>query len=353
MTRKKPRVVLLALVSVLSVVFALALCEVVLQVADYPPALWYPWDPSRETGYKFAPHLNQRMISTYYDVAFKTNSLGLRDQEVGPKQGERILILGDSYTCGYGVEQNETFPDLLEQKLGVEVINGGVGGWELIHQLHYARAHLAELKPDLVVLALFTGNDLIGNLDWESRPGNELVSRVAPFPTSKPREPKLKLLFDIYRFKQRVRRGQVKKSQDWEPPPPAMRIFQRQMESEVEQAYRQAATILPELKAEVEKSGARFVVVFFSERQVVDSQAAERWKESYPGFDQKYDLLKPERFLEDLCQREQIPYLNLNLALRALGPERVASLYFRQESHFNREGHRFVAETIQPLLRTR
>ncbi|MCE7870944.1 hypothetical protein DYH09_11265 [bacterium CPR1] len=344
---------LLALVSVLSAFLALALCEVVLQVVDYPPALWYPWDPSRETGYKFAPHLNQRMISTYYDVAFKTNSLGLRDREIGPKQGQRIVLLGDSYTAGHGVEQSEIFADLLEQKLGVEVVNCGVGGWELIHQLHFARAHLAELKPDLVVLALFLGNDVIGNLDWESRPNNELISRVAPFPTNKPRELKLKLLFDIYRFRQRVLRGQVRKGRDWEPPPAAMRIFQRQPESEVEQAYRETAAILPQLKAEIEKNGARFLVVFFSERQVVDSLAAERWKESYPGFDQKYDLLKPERFLEELCQREQIPYLNLNPALRALGPEKAGSLYFRQESHFNRDGHRFVAEQLEPEIQSR
>ncbi len=101
------------------------------------------------------------------------SSQGFRDSEIGPKvEGEfRVLMLGDSFTFGYGVENDETIPNALERKLQlflfgrkVSVINGGVEGygpWQariLLHRSGFA------LDPDLIILQTFTNNDVYDSL---------------------------------------------------------------------------------------------------------------------------------------------------------------------------------------------
>ena len=50
-------------------------------------------------------------------------------------RGRRILVLGDSFTVGVGVAQDEIYPTVLETLLTarsgrqVDVVNAAVGGW--------------------------------------------------------------------------------------------------------------------------------------------------------------------------------------------------------------------------------
>ncbi len=82
-----------------SAAVALLAAEAVLRTLDWPPEDPV-WMTCRETAFQFAPNLNYRHMSTEFDVEFRTNRLGLRDDEIGPKRGYRILLLGDSCTCG-------------------------------------------------------------------------------------------------------------------------------------------------------------------------------------------------------------------------------------------------------------
>ena len=59
-----------------------------------------------------------------YDV----NHLGLRDDEASLEAPE-IIVLGDSHAMGWGVEQNETFAQLLEAQTGRRVLNAAVSSY--------------------------------------------------------------------------------------------------------------------------------------------------------------------------------------------------------------------------------
>src|SRR5690606_341467 len=62
---------------------------------------------------------------------YRTNSHGLRDRDrPGKRHGERrVLVIGDSYTWGYAVAEEEAYPQVAERLLNerghpdVEVIN--------------------------------------------------------------------------------------------------------------------------------------------------------------------------------------------------------------------------------------
>jgi lysophospholipase L1-like esterase len=101
----------------------------------------------------------------HLNVPVETNSLGLRSAEPDPNKPAdlyRIVALGDSHTFGFGVEEDQTWPRLLEQKLKekwrgrkLEVINGGVQALAIEQEIQLFRDKLLALKPDVVILAYY------------------------------------------------------------------------------------------------------------------------------------------------------------------------------------------------------
>jgi hypothetical protein len=108
-----------------------------------------------------------------FHVTVRTNELGLRGEPAAPAKTAgtfRVLVVGDSFAFGFGVEDEESFPALLETRLDtrferpVEVLNAGVPGWSTDHYLLFLRTRGFALEPDLVVLAIME-ND-VGDLAW-------------------------------------------------------------------------------------------------------------------------------------------------------------------------------------------
>ncbi|EFL50332.1 lipolytic protein G-D-S-L family [Solidesulfovibrio fructosivorans JJ]] len=99
-----------------------------------------------------------------------TNNQGFRGEEPVSAEktadGLRVLCLGDSFTYGVGVDDDATYPALLETLLrrrlpdrDVQVINAGVPFYDIFDELSYFREKGAKLKPDVVVVQFFI-NDL-------------------------------------------------------------------------------------------------------------------------------------------------------------------------------------------------
>lgn len=105
------------------------------------------------------------------ETIVSTNDLGLREIEVTPekKPGElRLLCLGDSWTFGQGVAQNETYAKRLQALLRqrypdrvVSVVNAGQQGFNAFQGYKLLCELLPVYHPDIV---LFGGFNSIGNL---------------------------------------------------------------------------------------------------------------------------------------------------------------------------------------------
>jgi lysophospholipase L1-like esterase len=110
-----------------------------------------------------------------FDAEFRINSKGLRGEEIDYSRNHavRILCLGDSFTFGFGVEEQETWPAKLQQQLAarmpIEVVNGGVMGWGLAEYLIWFRNEGRKYQPDLVIVAVHAS-------DWETRGTGSLRS---------------------------------------------------------------------------------------------------------------------------------------------------------------------------------
>ena len=70
-----------------------------------------------------------------YDVTYTIDAYGHRATN-GSYNLPKVLILGDSMTFGQGVEDDEAYPAVLQERLpGYKVINGGVSAWSTTQSL--------------------------------------------------------------------------------------------------------------------------------------------------------------------------------------------------------------------------
>jgi hypothetical protein len=134
--------------------------------------------------------------SPVFRTRVRINDKGLRGRDYPYERvagRRRILVLGDSFVFGYGVEQEEIFTTVLEGLLpATEVINAGVSGYGTDQELLWFRAEGARYRPDLVIL-LMCGNDELDNHStiayslypkplFVPSPGGELVLTNVPVP---------------------------------------------------------------------------------------------------------------------------------------------------------------------------
>lgn len=68
-----------------------------------------------------------------FDTKYHINSMGLRDNEESLTSPD-IIVLGDSYAMGWGVEQDETFADLIERGTNYKVLNAGISSYGTARQ---------------------------------------------------------------------------------------------------------------------------------------------------------------------------------------------------------------------------
>ncbi|MBN1493524.1 MAG: hypothetical protein JW938_05195 [Candidatus Omnitrophica bacterium] len=94
------------------------------QMAIYDNELLYTLKPNTEFVFS----------NPEFKTAYTTNSLGLRDDEASLHKPE-IICLGDSYTMGWGVEQDETFAQRLEQMSNKKVLNAGISSYGTVREM--------------------------------------------------------------------------------------------------------------------------------------------------------------------------------------------------------------------------
>lgn len=182
------------LLALASTLIGILLCELALRLsgdAIYEPPL-YPGEvePVRDEtfdpllGWKLPPDAGLAETSDEYSVTYRSNRQGFRsrrDFALGAP-GRRIAMLGDSYTFGSGVADDETFAARLESMLDdTRVDNFGIGAWG-VDQMWLALRHVAlPLGPDLVIVS-FIRNDLDRSLSsyrkdhvWRWKPAFRLA----------------------------------------------------------------------------------------------------------------------------------------------------------------------------------
>lgn len=136
--------------------------------------------------YRLRPAHAVAWSSPEFTEVSHTNALGLRGPELGAKTpgARRLLAIGDSFTYGHGVQDDEAYPAVVERLLrargrDVQVVNAGVPGYNTDQAYTWMLRDGFTLAPD-VVLAGVHCSDVSDN--YESAlyelDGDRLVRRA-------------------------------------------------------------------------------------------------------------------------------------------------------------------------------
>lgn len=125
--------------------------------------------------YTLAPGQTARFQRDCYDtLPVTTNAQGFRGPEWEKRGG--VFLLGDSFVEALQVGDGETMASQLSKILGEPVYNAGVSGYSTATELFAYDKFLSPMKPRLVLLAFFLGNDVTGN-SCRLDPGRVLCGR--------------------------------------------------------------------------------------------------------------------------------------------------------------------------------
>jgi hypothetical protein len=265
-----------------------------------------------------------------------TNSRGLRGireyEYQKPPGKRRIVVLGDSFTFGSEVADDDTFSHYLESSLpNTEVLNLGVQGYGHDQMLLYLKEEGVKYHPDIVILG-FTYIDVYRNIESffaYAKPKFKVVSGSlqltnVPVPT-----PDHVLAEELYR-------------------PKALDLLLilgeklRWMLGKNEAEARQVTRLLLAESAAITRSfGAVPVFVYLPVHDEIESVPEFGVVAASPP------VADREQYLSSICQEEKIPCVFLRSRFQ---DEVKKGVDFRAKSHWNTKAHAVAGEEIENFL---
>jgi len=322
--------------------------------------------------HRFIPRSKARYKTTEFDTEYRINSLGLRDDELTiekPPNTFRILILGDSFTEGIGVNSSETFSKRLQTMLDTaisdydcQVVNAGVGSYSPLLEYIYLSRYGLQLDPDLVILN-FDLSDVYDDIQYTYRAHfNKMGVPIAVVPeherakSSWFRE-KLVSIKDFFKEHTRLYNFiRVRLSQPLEP-----WISENSFSGDIR--YDKYAMLRENYPWEDDRDWALSYKYILLIQDTLSSRGIEFWVTVYPyglqisprewssgrrfwGF--KADTIystKPQEYMESFCRRNRIPVINMCDDFRAASRS-TFPLYLDYNGHWTAAGHEVAAKAL-------
>ncbi len=329
-----------------STILALLLSEMALRLMGQGPLYVSPerdrfWKYDPLLGWAHQPGQEGIFETLQFRISVRINQKGLRDRERSyerpPKTG-RILVIGDSFAWGYGVEESERFSERVESLLGVEVINAGVSGYSTDQELLWLREEGIQYEFDLIVLVL-AGNDvsdndrqLVNTIYYKPRfvrEGGQLVLTDTPVPRTSlqgrltyflsQRSASAYFLTQRYFDLLSLYRSLGADSAD------ATSVASG--EGSAGDPFGLTIALLNEMRKIAESKEARFMIV-----------ATDRWWNGLPG----------ETYTDFIATLQTEGFLVLDVeSMPGFDP---GEMLIPEDGHWNEAGHDFVAEKVKDVI---
>jgi GDSL-like Lipase/Acylhydrolase family len=303
----------------------------------------------------------------YSSPAVHINSFGLRSPEVAvpkPAGTIRVLLLGDSFTFGLRVKDDEIFGRRLEEMLRgkygaapVEVVSAGVISYcPLLEYLQY-RHHLHVLEPDLVVLN-FDMSDVQDHMAYsrDAVVGRDGVALFVTEPSLRNQAPSAMpklLLFEWLGRRVQGLRGRVESTLEGIPFVRDQDRYLWALDGGQEwdaEAQKAMAPIL-DLARLLERDGIPLLLATYPQPWQVSADATPLppIRDQY-GVGQHTVHLndRPFRKLEAFASDHHIPFVNATSVFRQ--DATPATLYLQNDFHFTPRGHQVYADVLAQFM---
>lgn len=357
----------------------------------------------RDLFFRYEPFLGAEgipdKVGVFANSSFKTtlihNSRGFRDGEHGFANEDgrvRIVTVGDSFTWGHGVENDEIYMKVLEDLVpGVETINLGAPAGDPPGELKVYMKHGLRYEHDVLVIGFYVGNDLVTRVPrpehspprWGFDEDGDFVLIGRQLPPEeverlrreseerwarKWEERQSKRFGNLLRehlhlwtlienardyggeiwkgsvLRARIDglRGRETKSRAF----PLLRLCEEEDPEDIAYAWRLLRATLARFQEFAAQAGARPLLMVIPDMYQTWPEYYETTARRY-GYDpDEYDLRKPNRKLAALCDELDLACLDLLPRLEGRGEAH----YYRRDRHWNAAGHRLAAEALAEEL---
>jgi hypothetical protein len=326
-----------------------------------------PPRPTREL--PLPPNLKFSMQASEFQANVATNEMGFRGGPVSPPAPGRIRIvtLGDEATFGWGVDVGEAWParletELREKGIDAEVLNLGSPGAGPSQYAAIAERMLPALKPQVVLVGLVQGIDLVRAADpghgkqVPLGPGktfrDTVQAEIAAFtPQERERvaalDPKVRMLFETGGLDPALVALAVRRPGYFLEPV-------EKSAAELEPNRKAVAVALERVKAAA--GGARTIAVGVPHPFYVSGSAQQKLGEiGFRTHRSGLDSFQPNALLraavvEAGFDAERIRGPAVAFRVRSVRP-RTPRLFFHWDDGFNAKGHEAFAKQVVRMMR--
>ncbi|MGH7617726.1 MAG: hypothetical protein ACREPM_10890, partial [Gemmatimonadaceae bacterium] len=252
-----------------------------------------------------------------------------------------ILMLGDSFVFGQGVEAEDALPSQVERALArqgdsVSVFNGGVVGYETVQELAWLRRFGVSLHPGLVVIGFFLGNDIQDN---RTSALDRFVRGVVTTPAPRWHAPVTQWLYEhshLYALARKLPEAWSDRRRNG--PDGVVTGLERKYWPPDDSIYRQevavTASALAALDSESHAIGAKLLVALIPEAVQIETARQGDVRRMVPD-STHVDFDHPNHLVAHLLDSLGIPWLDLSPPFRA-AVQSGSVLYYPIDRHLTR-----------------
>ena len=292
--------------------------------------------------FKMRPHVDFIANHPDYHVRVKTNlnlpEIGFRGGSLGGNAW--AAAVGDSFTFGVGVDQEDTWVYRLAKALGREIVNLGIPAQGPPQYTRVLKHYALPLHPR-VIFYCFYFNDLdSANRFYRMKRTLVPVSRY------------LRQYSVLYNLIRNSRTSAVEEPATLRGGDVELEISAEALQRTLE---RQNRSFEPHWKLTVKELDEAIRASKETNVDLVMLYLPSRWEayweliKSQDHLPEALDIDKLRRTVVEYCGARKIPCFDLTPALKREA-EQGKQLYFRSDGHWNKEGNRIVAEAVHKFL---
>lgn len=310
-------------------------------------------------------------IQAFPSVTIKTNKMGLRNREIvmpKPAGTTRILFVGDSYTVGWGVGQDEAFPQVTERLLkevlpnkNIETINAGLTASGLGYDYLFLKNELKKIDADIVVVGFYLFNDIAENLyysDWQEIDESGLPLKIDSYTSFVGADGNIYVKEIPFKYTLPVLKNShlFLKLANWVPQEKTKQFhskfvstylcFYKEACRDLDEEKNKAKMLFSAIKRLTAQNGQKLLVAFIPVEFQIDRNARNKYLEAplLPR-DREY----PYQYFSQFFSEAGIDYLDFREQLKVRSASE-GPFYYERDDHWNSAGHRVAAEAISRKL---
>ncbi len=316
----------------------------------------------------------RRHVTRQWDVTIAINQEGFRDRrDPIPSPAPPILALGDSFAFGWGMNLEQSYLYLLEERVNqrrpIRIVKAGVNGTGTSDQFRLLEAIGPQYRPQLVLLSFFVGNDFtdvqMGGLEqFEVKNGLLVRRELRPVPwlrSAAQTVVRSSHLLQFLRaaqlsFEQRRSRGSMAGSHaGLASRDPWLlefsKIHLRNYPEETARGVAETLDYLDRFQNYCRAHNADFVLMVIPRSMQVNPEELEEWQLAFQLTEADLDLDRPQRILREWSERRGVPLLDLLPEFRRRRATHPGQkLFYYPDAHFNAAGHQLTAELLAAFL---